>query len=290
MTVCNNCPRKCNVDRKNAVGFCGMPENIVVAKAGLFQWEEPCVSIGAGSGAVFFTGCNLKCVFCQNWEISSNHVGKEINVNQLAEIFKNLVNLGAQNINLVSPSHYYKQIIEALKIYRPNVPIIYNSNGYDSVESIVALKDYVDVYLVDVKYFDSNLSARLSNAPDYFDVASKALEQMIKNQPKIVMQNGAIKKGVIVRHLVLPNHTDDSVKVLEYLSKYREQIIVSLMSQYTPVFKASEHADINRKLKPIEYKFVVGKARELGFENGYIQDFTSSDCKFIPDWDFEGVE
>ena len=290
MTICNNCPRKCNVDRKNAVGFCGMPENVVVAKAGLFQWEEPCVSIGAGSGAVFFTGCNLKCVFCQNWEISSNHVGKEINVNQLAEIFKNLVNLGAQNINLVSPSHYYQQIIEALKIYRPSVPIIYNSNGYDSVESIVALKDYVDVFLVDVKYFDSNLSARLSNAPDYFDVASKALEQMIKNQPKIVMKNGAIKKGVIVRHLVLPSHTDDSVKVLEYLSKYREQIVVSLMSQYTPVFKASEHADINRKLKPIEYKFVVNKARELGFENGYIQDFTSSDCKFIPDWNFEGVE
>ena len=289
MTVCNNCPRRCNVDRRKAVGFCGMPENVEIAKAGLFQWEEPCVSIGAGSGAIFFTGCNLKCVFCQNWELSSNHVGKKIDVQQLANIFKKQEELGAQNINLVSPSHYYKQIIEALKIYRPSIPIIYNSNGYDSVESIAELRDYIDVFLVDIKYVDANLSNRLSHASDYFSVAEKAVTQMLKNQPRIVMQNGAIKKGVIVRHLVLPNHTDDSVKVLEYLSKYRSQILLSIMSQYTPVYKASEHADINRKLKPIEYKYVVDKARQLGFENGYIQDFTSSDCKFIPSWDFEGV-
>ncbi len=290
MTVCNNCPRRCNVDRRKAVGFCGMPEKVEIAKAGLFKWEEPCVSIGAGSGAIFFTGCNLKCVFCQNWELSSNHVGKKIGIQQLANIFKKLEESGAQNINLVSPSHYYKQIIEALKIYRPSIPIIYNSNGYDSVESIAELKDYIDVFLVDIKYVDANLSSRLSHASDYFSVAEKALTQMLKNQPRIVMQNGAIKKGVIVRHLVLPNHTDDSIKVLEYLSNYRSQILLSIMSQYTPVYKASEHADINRKLKPIEYKHVVDKARQLGFENGYIQDFASSDCQFIPSWDFEGVE
>ena len=290
MSVCNNCPRKCNVDREHAVGFCGMSENVMLAKAGLFQWEEPCVSNGAGSGAVFFSGCNLKCVFCQNWEISTNHFGKLIEVKQLAQIFKTLESQGAKNINLVSPSHFYKQIIQALKIYRPKIPIIYNSNGYDSEESIRELDKYIDVYLVDLKYYDGALSARLSNAPDYFCVATKAIRQMLKNQPRVVMKNGAIQKGVIVRHLVLPNHTDDSIKVLEYLSKYRDQILLSLMSQYTPVFKANNYKDINRKLKPIEYKFVINKACEFGFTNGYIQDYDSSDCKFIPNWDYENLD
>lgn len=284
MEICNQCPRRCNIDRDKKVGFCGVPNNIKIAKTMLHFWEEPMISGTKGSGTIFFSGCNLKCNYCQNFKISHQLYGKYYTINQLAEIFKSLQEKGAHNINLVTPSHYVNQIIEALKIFRPNIPIVYNSSGYDSLEELEKLKDYIDIYLVDLKYYDKQLSASLSKAPDYFEVASKAILKMKEMQPKNIIKNGIMKKGVIIRHLVLPNHTDDSLKILDWIrANLPVDTLVSIMGQYTPYYKCS--ADINRPLKILEYKRVISYFNKIGLINGLQQDLSSSSTQYIPDFE-----
>lgn len=288
--ICDICPRKCNIDRSKAVGFCGMTNTVKLAKADVFMWEEPCISGTNGSGAVFFSGCNLRCCFCQNFQISNQNFGKEISTKRLAQIFKELAEKDVHNINLVSPSHFVNQIIEALKIYKPNIPIVYNSNGYESVETIKKLKNYVDIYLVDLKFCSSELSQRYCKANNYFEVATAAIKEMISQKPKVIVQNGIMKQGVIIRHLVMPNQTADSLKILQWIAdNAKENCLVSLMCQYTPYFNAKNFPEINRKLKPIEYKIVLTRANELGLTNGYAQDMSSATEDFIPLWDLKGV-
>lgn len=288
--ICNLCPRKCNVNRDLKSGFCGVSNTLKVARAQLHFWEEPIISGTNGSGTIFFSGCNLKCVYCQNYNISKENFGKDITTQRLAEIFKELENAGAHNINLVTPSHYVKQIVEALNIYKPKIPVVYNTSGYDSVEELKMLEGYVDVYLTDLKYYSSELSQKYSSAKNYFEVCSLAIKEMIRQQPKNVMENGLIKKGVIIRHMVLPNCIDDSFKVLDWIkNNLGEDVIVSVMGQYTPYFNASKFPEINRKLKPVEYKLVINHFNKLGLKNGFMQSLDSADENFIPPFNLEGV-
>ena len=248
--ICNICPRNCHVNRNLTSGFCGATNTLKVSKVMLHHWEEPPISGTNGSGAIFFSHCNLKCIFCQNYEISSNGAGKEISVETLISIFKQLEKVHAHNINLVSPTHYSKQIIEALKIYKPSIPVVWNSNGYESAETIKALKGLVDIYLCDFKYFDNNLATEFSNAPNYFEVCSTALQEMFNQQPKNIFKDGLLKSGIIIRHLVLPNCSQDSIKILDHLKeKFGSNITISLMSQYIPYHKAKNHKTLGRKVK-----------------------------------------
>lgn len=288
--ICNLCPRKCNVNRDLKSGFCGVSNTLKVARAQLHFWEEPIISGTNGSGTIFFSGCNLKCVYCQNFNISKENFGKDITTQRLAEIFKELENAGAHNINLVTPSHYVKQIVEALNIYKPKIPVVYNTSGYDSVEELKMLEGYVDVYLTDLKYYSSELSQKYSSAKNYFEVCSLAIKEMIRQQPKNVMENGLIKKGVIIRHMVLPNCINDSFKVLDWIkNNLDEDVVVSVMGQYTPYFNASKFPEINRKLKPVEYKLVINHFNKLGLKNGFMQSLDSADENFIPPFNLEGV-
>ena len=282
MNKCNNCPRKCNIDRDSSVGFCGQSNDLKVALHQLHFYEEPCISGTKGSGTIFFSGCNLKCLYCQNYKISQLNKGKIITVEKLVNIMKKLEKKGAHNINLVTPSHFTDKIIEALKIYRPSIPIIYNTSGYDNVDTIKKLKNYIDIYLTDFKYCDSNLSSYLSKAKDYKDVATKAIKQMRKNYPSDEFdENGMMKKGVIIRHLVLPDQTVDSINILKHIKRLFPNTMVSLMSQYTPCYKIVGDKIFDRKLKKLEYTRVVMYAKKLDF-NGYIQDLKSADLKYTP--------
>lgn len=238
-----------------------------------------------GSGAIFFSNCSLKCVFCQNSEISSGGLGKEIDTMTLANIFKQLEGAGAYNINLVSPTHYTKQIVEALKIYKPKIPIVWNTSGYEKPETISLLKDYVDIYLTDLKYISPELSFKYSKAKDYSSYATKAILEMRKNQPKDIIKNGLMKKGVIVRHLVLPSHTDDSKNVINWVyENLGNKTIFSLMSQYVPMAGAKQFSEINRKITPLEYKILINHLNNLGFKNAFIQEQSSANTCFTPDF------
>ena len=256
-TLCNICPRNCNVDREENLGVCKATNKVVVSKVMLHYYEEPPISgvdtdesTANGSGAIFFSNCNLKCIYCQNCEISSGGLGKEISINTLADIFKQLENAGANNINLVSPTHYTNQIIEALNIFKPKIPIVWNTSGYEKSETIEKLKNYVDIFLTDFKYFDSNLSQRLSNAKNYPDNCKQAILQMRQNVPNDIFENGIMKKGIIIRHLVLPNQTEDSKNIIEWINdNLGNNTYISLMSQYVPMYKAKEIDEINRKIK-----------------------------------------
>jgi putative pyruvate formate lyase activating enzyme len=263
-----------------------------VARASLHFDEEPIISGSSGSGTIFFSGCNLQCVYCQNYSISHENFGKEISVDKLVEIFKDLENQGANNIHLVTPTHFVDAIIAALKIYRPKVPIVYNTNSYESVETLKKLAPFIDIYLADIKYYDSNLSLKLSKAKDYFEVALKALIQMRKNVPEDIIENGLMKKGIIVRHLVLPNHIDDSKKVFDAIANTfsPKDTIISLMGQYTPMYKASDYPDINRPLKPLEYKIVQNYVLNLGFDNGFFQELSSATSDYTPTFDLTGID
>lgn len=289
--VCNICPRKCNIDRNKQVGFCGMSDKIKIARAELHFWEEPCISGTNGSGTIFFSGCPLKCVYCQNNEISSGGFGKEISVSRLAEIFKELEEKGAHNINLVTPTHYSEQILEALKIYRPDIPIIYNCSGYESVETLKKFRGIVDIYLTDIKYFDGEVSKKYSKAENYFEVASCAVKEMISQQPENIFdENGIMKKGVIIRHLVLPLNVTQTKKILEWIkSELPDNVIISLMSQYLPVGKAYEYKEINRRLTTREYEKALDLFDQFGFKNGFMQELSSSKEDFIPPFNLEGV-
>ena len=254
------------------------------------MYEEPCISGYCGSGTVFFSHCNLNCIYCQNYQISSGGIGKEISIERLAEIFKELENKGVHNINLVSPSHYTNQIISALKLYRPKVPIVWNSNGYEKVETIEKLKDFIDIFLVDLKFYNEELSEKYCKAKNYFSFASKAILKMLEYKPSPIFEDDILKSGVIIRHLVMPNCTDDSIEVLNWLSKIKNnKFLISLMGQYTPCFNSNKFPEINRPLKPVEYKVVVKKAKQLGLIDGYVQELDSCGENFIPVWDFKGV-
>ena len=289
--ICNVCPRKCNTDRSKKAGFCGMTDKIKVARAELHFWEEPCISGKKGSGTIFFSGCPLKCVYCQNEEISSGGFGKDISVERLAEIFRELEEKGADNINLVTPTHYSEQILNAFDIYKPKIPVVYNCSGYEDVETLKKFKDIVDIYLTDIKYFDSSVSEKYSKAKDYFEVASSAVKEMISQQPENIFdEDGIMKKGVIIRHLVLPLNITQTRKILEWIKEnLPENVIISLMSQYVPLGKACEHKEINRKLTTREYEKVLNMFDELDFEYGFMQELSSSKEDFIPPFNLEGV-
>ena len=285
---CKICPRNCNINRHKQKGYCGCSDKISISKIMFHHWEEPIISGNAeakGSGAIFFNGCNLKCVYCQNYEISSGENKNFVSVKELAKIFKTLEDKGALNINLVTPSHYTKQIISALKIYKPRIPVIWNSSGYENYKEIRKLKKYVDIYLVDLKYMDKSLAKTLSNANDYPEKATKTIIQMRKNQPADEIKNNLMTKGMIIRHLVLPNCVKNSFSCLDWIDKnLGKKVYISLMSQYLPCFKAKDYEMINRRLKPIEYKRVITHFNKLGLENGFIQELSSASEKYIPDF------
>lgn len=287
---CNLCPNNCSVNRFSSVGRCKIGANITVAKAYLHAWEEPVISGKNGSGTIFFSGCSLGCVFCQNYKISSDNFGKEITPSRLADIFKSLEEKGAGNINLVTPTPHVYGIIDALNIYRPNIPIVYNSSGYESVETLKLLDGYVDVYLPDFKYYDNDLAYKFSNVRNYREITVNAIDEMLRQTGKPKIENGLIKKGVIIRHLVLPSHTSDSIKVMdEILARYSSNVLVSLMGQYTPVRHNDKYAELNRKVTPLEYKRVLRYMQNVGLTNGFCQELDSSATTYIPSFDLEGV-
>lgn len=293
---CMLCPRMCGVDRSKARGFCGMGEEITAAKAMLHFWEEPCVSGERGSGAVFFSGCVMRCAFCQNFDISSENFGRAISEERLAEIFPELQAKGAANINLVNPTHFAPQILRALETAKRRgltLPIVYNSGGYERVETLRMLEGAVDVYLPDVKYFDDELAKKLSDAPNYFETAMNAVAEMIRQVGKPVFNDkGEITRGVIVRHLVLPEHYKDSVEIIKRLGeRFRGEILFSLMSQYTPFGRVKsdpELAKMNRRLTTFEYQKALNAALDAGLE-GYMQEKSSAKEEYTPRFDLEGV-
>lgn len=285
--LCNLCAKKCNKERTEvlAEGNCHMPLKLKIAHYELFHYEEPCISLNKGSGAIFFSGCNLDCVFCQNYEISANCKGKFISINDLVETIKELENGGAENINFVSPTHYALQIVEALKIYKPKIPIIYNTNGYENLETIKYIAPYIDVFLPDFKYYNEMIAKRFSNAENYYETTLKAIKLMRELKEDKFDTNGKILQGVIIRHMILPLCANDSIKVLETIKKEIPNTKVSLLAQYTPYARASEFKEINRKITKREYNKVLSKYIELNLD-GYVQDLTSSNKDYIPHFKF----
>ena len=288
---CNICPRKCNVERSTEKGMCGMPDTFVVARASKHFWEEPPVSGKNGSGTVFFSGCNLGCVYCQNYEISHGGKGKEISDSRLTEIFDELIASEVHNINLVNPTHYALRLKKVLEDYRSSVPVVYNSSGYERVSTLKGLEGLIDIYLPDLKYIKEERAGKYSNAPDYFDCASKALIEMKKQCPENIYDGeGIMQKGLIVRHLILPKNTNQSIDILSWIkNNLGEDTTVSLMSQYTPYGKVEEFKELQRKITAREYEKVLSAAENMGFKNLFVQDFDSSDENFIPDFDFTGI-
>ena len=283
---CLLCPNGCNIDKTKEFGLCGTDDVIRIAKFYLHPFEEPIISGKNGSGTVFFCGCSLRCVFCQNYELSRNLRGKEVSANELADIFKELENQGAHNINLVTPTHYSNQIIKALDIYRPNIPIVYNTHGYETLDNLKILNDYVDVYLPDVKYFSPSLSKRYTGKENYFEYACKAVEFMINSKPIIFSEDGLLKQGVLVRHLVLPQCASDTKKILEWYSQFKEKAYINVMSQYTPFGDIKDYPELNRKLTKREYNSVIDFALSLGIEKMFYQEQLSADEKYSPKWDY----
>lgn len=308
---CNLCPRKCNVDREDGkIGYCGMPAQLKVARAALHFWEEPCISGEAGSGAVFFSGCQLRCIFCQNHNIAIGEIGKTITIERLSEIFMELQEKGANNINLVTPTHFVPQIIQALDLARRaglKLPIVYNTSAYETVETLKSLEGYVDIYLPDFKYIAAKLASDYSNAKDYFKVAVKAIAEMYRqvgnpqfNEKSIKaslgdlennkIEEGMMTKGVIVRHLMLPGEFVDSKNIITYLYQtYGNNVFISIMNQYTPLNQVKNIEKLNRKITKKEYDKLVDFAIDLGVENGFIQEGKTAEESFIPSFDCEGV-
>lgn len=292
---CLLCPRKCSTNRRTGqTGVCGVSSEIKVARAALHYWEEPCISGKRGSGAVFFSGCSLHCVFCQNREISDGKEGKVISKERLSDIFMELADKGANNINLVTPGQYIPDIVWAVndaKSRGMKLPIIYNTSGYENVTELKLLEGIVDVYLPDFKYMDSTLSARYSRAKDYPSVAKQALSEMVRQQPDVVIDNatGLIQKGVIVRQLLLPGHVNDAKAVLKYLyDTYHDHVYISMMSQFTPI-ALKDYPEINRTVTRREYERLVDYALEKGITNAFIQEGDVAKDSFIPAFDCEGV-
>ncbi len=306
---CNLCPRECNVNRKlGELGYCGQPYEITAARAALHMWEEPCISGERGSGTVFFSGCPLRCVYCQNHSIAIGKVGKVVSSDRLAEIFLDLQGKKANNINLVTPTHFVPSIIEALMCAREsglNIPVVYNTGSYEKVDTIKMLEGHVQVYLPDLKYYDSDMAKRYSNAADYFKVATAAINEMVKQcrEPVFageeaangligenVVEEGMMLRGVIVRHLLIPGGLEDSKKIVKYLYEtYGNDIYISIMNQYTPVADLTKYPELKRRVTEAEYDELVDYAIELGVENGFIQEGETAKESFIPEFDMEGI-
>lgn len=294
--ACRLCPRECGADRQaGKSGVCGVDAGIYIARAALHMWEEPCISGTQGSGTVFFSGCPLRCIYCQNAEIADAAIGKRITVERLAEIFQELAGKGAANINLVTPTHYTEEIIQAVRQARNRglqVPIVYNCSGYEKVETLQKLEGIVDIYLTDFKYMNTELAAEYSHAPDYPAVAKAALQEMVRQQSIPVFDGqGMMKRGIIVRHLLLPGAVRQAKEILEYVyHTYGNQIYISIMNQYTPLTRVKGHPKLGRHVTGREYDRLVDYAIELGIEQAFIQEGGTSTESFIPAFDYEGVE
>ncbi len=287
--ICNLCPRRCNAIRTadgNIGGFCGVPQNPKVARADLHFWEEPSISGKNGSGTVFFSGCSLGCVYCQNAEISQGNKGRVITVSELADVFRDLEAKGAHNINLVTPTHYTDAIVAALDIYRPNIPIVYNSSGYEAVEQLIVLEKYIDIYLMDFKYINSETAGKYSLTFDYPYVVKSALKEAYRQKGECSFKDGIMQSGIIIRHLLLPQGTNEAIKIFEFVRSYLPKAYFSLMAQYMPCGKAKDMPPINRKITNREYDKVVDHIIQSGFKNCYIQELSSSDEKYIPNFEF----
>lgn len=288
---CNLCPRGCNVDRAKETGHCGATDEILLARASVHLWEEPPISGTDGSGTVFFSGCNLGCVYCQNYEISHMVKGKAVSEERLGEIFRELENKGVHNINLVNPTHYAHKIRQLLMSEKPSIPVVYNSSGYERVSTLKSLEGLVDIYLPDLKYINPERSEKYSDAADYFDFASRAVIEMKRQcSENIFDSDGIMQKGMIIRHLVLPQNTNQSIKILEWIKdNLGTDTLISLMSQYTPHGQADKYKELTRKITAREYEKVVSAAEEMGFTTIFTQDYASASENFIPDFDFTGV-
>ncbi|MGI5967643.1 MULTISPECIES: radical SAM protein [Anaerotruncus] len=290
---CRLCPRACGADRTVDLGFCGGGGQARIARAALHPWEEPCLSGTNGSGTVFFSGCPLRCCFCQNYRISAENFGKEVSVGRLAEIFLELQKKGAHNLNLVSPLHYAPWVRQALLLAKPElkIPVVCNTGGYETLETLRLLDGLIDIYLPDLKYADTERARRYSKAPDYFSVATQAILEMFRQTgPVRFGADGLLKRGLIVRHLVLPKGRMDSMRVLEWIKKHlpEEQVLVSLMSQYTPFYKSAQFPELGRRVSTFEYNSVLDYAEELGLK-GFMQERSSAKEEYTPPFDLEGV-
>ena len=297
MKPCTDCVRKCGVNRPDTLngegtfGFCRCPRTPVVARAMLHRWEEPCISGKNGSGAVFFAGCNLRCVFCQNYEISSKVQGKEISVERLKEIYHELIAKGAHNINLVTPGHYTEAILASLDEPLP-VPVVYNSNGYDLLDSLHRLEGKIQIFLPDLKYSDNALALKYSHAPDYFETATAAIDEMFRQTgPYRMDDSGMLQSGVVVRHLILPGQIENSLRVIDHIAHHFKpgDILFSLMRQYVPHGEIADFPELNRRVTDEEYELVEQYLFDSPIEDGFVQDEESASEEFIPDFDNSGV-
>lgn len=286
---CNLCPRNCNVNRQiGEIGYCMAPNELIIAKYYLHKWEEPIITGKNGSGTIFFSYCNLKCCFCQNYEISELHKGKKVTIEEFSNICLNLQEKGATNINLVTPTHFVHLIKEGLILAKQKgltIPIVYNTSAYENIETIKSLNGIIDIYLPDLKYYDDSLALKYSKCPNYFKYASLAIEEMVKQVGDVkIDESGIMKKGVIVRHLILPNNIEDSKKIINYIyTKYQEKVILSIMNQYTPV-RSLKYQELNKKVTENEYDEVINYAYDLGIRNAFIQEGDTAKESFIPDF------
>ena len=288
--ICNACPRQCGVDRSKKIGFCGAGESFVVARAAKHFWEVTPLSGTNGSGAVFFSGCNLRCVFCQNFEVSRAKCGKEITDERLTEIFDSLISEGAHNLNLVTATQYSERLSEILRDYHSTVPVVYNCGGYESLETLRRLEGLVNIYLPDLKFFDPERSMRYCGAADYFETASAAILEMRRQQPEDVFEDGLMKKGLIIRHLVLPKNVNQSRRIFEWIKEnLGAKTYISLMAQYTPCGELESFPELQRKITRREYEKAVCSLEDLGFENVFLQELDSAAEQFIPAFDLTGV-
>jgi putative pyruvate formate lyase activating enzyme len=284
MNSCHLCPVSCGADREKTSGYCGV-KTTAIAKYYLHPYEEPCISYKNGSGTIFFTGCNLRCVFCQNYELSRAERGIEVTPARLADIFKELEDMGAENVSLVTPSHVVEPIVRALEIYKPKIPVVFNSHGYEKVETLRLIDDYIDIYLPDLKFYSSSLAKRYTGKADYFDYASEAVRFMA--QKPLRMVDGKMFSGCIVRHLILPLCSRDSIKIVQWVKdNLPASTYFSLMRQYTPFGEIENFPELKRKITAREYKDVLNAVLDHGLENVFLQDPSSSDTAFIPKWDY----
>ena len=290
---CRLCPRNCGINRYEKVGVCGAGSKVKVSHYSLHEWEEPVISGTNGSGTVFFSHCNLKCIFCQNKKISTGGYGKEITNKRLGEIFLELQERGAHNINLVTPTHYVPQIKKVLSKLKENqlkIPVVYNTSSYENVETIKMMDGLVDIYLADFKYYDNELAMNYSNCKNYFEVAANAIDEMYRQVGSPIFENDLIKKGLIVRLLILPGHKEDAKKIIEYVyNKYKDNVFISIMNQYTPVTKSLVYPNLNWTVTDNEYCDVINYACDLGVTNAFVQEGETADESFIPEFDCSNV-
>ena len=291
---CKICPRNCKINRTKNIGYCKCNDKIKIALVSTHYYEEPCISKENGSETIFFSNCNMNCIFCQNYEISQQGKGKEVSVERLADIMLEQQERKVNNINLVTPTMYVYQIIEAIKIARKKgliIPIVYNTNSYENIETIKALNGYIDIYLPDLKYYTDSLSIKYSNAPHYFENATRAIKEMKKQIPEYEFdENGTMKKGVIIRHLILPNYLQNTKNILKWIKdNFDDEIYVSIMAQYFPSYKAKEDEKINRKISMREYRKIEEYVYELNFKNGYMQDLGKNEEEYVPNFNLNNV-